>query len=492
MRRLDLWLWVGVLLSLYAGVRCAEAQSGGFCEATVYGVSTSAADNTAALTHALQACQGRTLHLAAGTYRFAPGQFVRGIFVPDATSIVGDGAGSTTLLISGPGNYDSFFWILDVSNVSIRGLTMEGNGTPYQAGSCTYDYGRAISIYANAALGRPVVNVSIASNLLRNFVGSGWISIYAAPHSGGVGTIPAGANISVQGNFFQSAPGNSVAPANPYCNSSAVQIFGGSTTPNVSNISIFANGFDTSYLKQGIIVYGSASEVTIAANSISGTGQKLPSGKDSSLYGIIIYQKDLPPNMIHVIGNKILDPFSCGIYVAAGRNVTIDGNAISGQIDTNDGIEPKGAICLNRMDNGHDGQSATILGNTITNSHVGISIARGTVPNVRQNSISQIRDGGIGIKIAADADSGVSLIDNNVSTTSQHVTGLFGSGTSPSLSIFDLFVTGAAYPTRWFRDPDGAQPICKFSDVGTIVGIFERNTSSLAFTARSVLSPNCH
>ncbi|HLW24837.1 MAG TPA: right-handed parallel beta-helix repeat-containing protein [Steroidobacteraceae bacterium] len=481
-----------MLMGLCAGVRCAEAQSGGVCEATVYGVSTSSTDNTAALTNALQACQGRTLHLAAGTYRFAPGQFVRGIFVPDATSIVGDGASTTTLLISGPGNYDSFFWIVDVSNVSIRGLTLQGNGTPYQAGSCTYDYGRAISIYANAALGRPVVNVSIASNLLRNFVGSGWISIYAAPHSGGVGTIPAGANISVQGNFFQSVPGNSVAPGNPDCNSSAVQIFGGSTTPNVSNISVFGNGFDTSYLKQGIIVYGSANEVTIAANSISGTGEKLPSSKDSSLYGVIIYQKDLPPNFIDVIGNKIIDPFSCGVYVAAGRNITINGNTISGQIDTNDGIEPKGAICLNQMDNGHDGESATVLGNTITHSHVGISIARGRVPNVRQNTISEIPAGGIGIKVAADAGTSISLIDNSVSSTSQHVTGLLGSGTSPSLSIRDLFVTGAAYPTRWFRDPDGAQPICKFSDVGTIVGIFERNTSSLAFTAQSVLSPDCH
>jgi hypothetical protein len=480
-----------VVLGLGTGIGRSEAQTSGVCEATAYGLSTSAADNTAALTSALQACGGRTLHISAGTYKFSPAQFIRGIVIPGATSIIGDGAAATTLAVTGPGNYDSFLWIRDASNVSIRGLTLQGNGVPYQAGSCTYDYGRAISIYSGPGASAPVTNISVASNLVRNFTGSGWISIYAAPGSPGIGTIPAGANISIEGNFFQSSPGDSPAPGNPNCNSSAVQIFGGDTVPNVVNVTISANGMDASYLKQGIIVYGSASQVTIAANSISETGQKLPANKDSSLYGVIIYQKELPPNLINVVGNQILDPFSCGVYVAAGRNITINGNRVSGQIDSNDAIEPKAAICLNQMDNGHDGQPATILGNTITGSRIGIAIAEGTVPNVRQNSISQIPSGGIGIKIVADHATSVSLIDNSVSTLGTNVSGLLGNGTPSSLAIVDLFLTGTAYPSRWYRDPSGAQPVCNFSDVGSFRGVFQRTAAAQTFTAQTRFSMSC-
>jgi hypothetical protein len=174
---------------------------------------------------------------------------------------------------------------------------------------------------------------------------------------------------------------------------------------------------------------------------------------------VIIYQKELPPNMINIVGNQILDPFSCGVYVAAGRNITINGNRISGQIDSNDAIEPKAAICLNQMDNGHDGRPATILGNTITGSRIGIAIAEGTVPNVRQNSISQIPSDGI--------------------------------GTPSSLAIVDLFLTGTAYPTRWYRDPSGAQPVCNFSDVGSFRGVFQRTAAAQTFTAQTRFSMGC-
>src|SRR5271169_98841 len=65
------------------------------CEATQYGLSATQPDNTAALQSALSACAGRTLHVAAGTYRFAPALafpesngFGIGISVPGGTAIV--------------------------------------------------------------------------------------------------------------------------------------------------------------------------------------------------------------------------------------------------------------------------------------------------------------------------------------------------------------------------------------------------------------------
>jgi hypothetical protein len=486
-----LLLLLCVLIGLDA-LSPSMAQSSSLCEATTYGVSTSLADNTAAFSAALLACKGHTMHVRAGSYRFAPGQFVAGIVVPDATSIVGDGAAQTTLQITGPGNYDSFFWIRNASNVSIRGLTLRGNGVPYRAGSCVNDYGRAISIVSDAGKSSPATNISIASNVLINFVGTGWISLFAAKGSPGIGTIAAGANVTIEGNFFQSAPGNAVAPDNPNCNSAGIELFGAGLAANIVNVLVSANGFDAGYLKQGIIVYGSASQVVLSANSISGAGHDLTLPKDSSLYGVLIYQKDIPPTDVKVLGNNIPGAHSCGIYVAAGRNITISGNTISGQADTNDDIEPKGAICLNHIDNAYDGSYAPITGNTISSSNIGISVSVGSVPNVSQNSIASIPFGGVGIKVKADSTTTVSFSENSVSSSASNVSSFIGFGLPASTSITDLLQTGVAFPLRWYHDTSAAQPFCNFSDVGSISGVLVRANASLAFTAQNAFLPTCH
>ena len=79
-QRIFMAIVAGAILNLEVFAPAA-AQTAAGCEAGAYGLSTSLDDNTAALTRALQACRGRVLHVRAGTYRFLPGQFIRGIFM---------------------------------------------------------------------------------------------------------------------------------------------------------------------------------------------------------------------------------------------------------------------------------------------------------------------------------------------------------------------------------------------------------------------------
>src|ERR1700722_17193764 len=155
------------------------------CQAAEHGVDTALPDNTAVFQAALHACAGRTMHVAAGTYIFAPALayadtngFGNGITIPDRTSIIGDGRGRTILQIKGPGNYAFFFWVHDAGNLSISQLTLAGNNVrnpapPAGEPACYYDYGHAIFIQSTA---RPIDHISIDGNEFVSFTGSSWIT----------------------------------------------------------------------------------------------------------------------------------------------------------------------------------------------------------------------------------------------------------------------------------------------------------------------------
>ncbi|HTL91652.1 MAG TPA: hypothetical protein VL176_04860, partial [Steroidobacteraceae bacterium] len=104
----------------------AAALLGGFaldagaqqCEASAHGMRPGA-DNLAALTEALKACAGKTLHIAAGTYELNPNGFATGVTVPSGTTLSGDGPDQTVLRIGSGGNLQAMLWIRNASNVTV-------------------------------------------------------------------------------------------------------------------------------------------------------------------------------------------------------------------------------------------------------------------------------------------------------------------------------------------------------------------------------------
>jgi len=488
-----------------SGVTGGGAVGVNMCEAPQYGVSTSLADNTAVFQAALLSCADRTMHVPTGTYTFAPALaysdtngFGPGITIPDGTSIVGDGAGKTTLKIEGPGNYVSFLWIQDASNVSISNLTLAGNNArnpppPAGAPACYYDYGRAISIQST---NRPVGNISITPTELISFTGTSWIDVLGGENAPGIGAV--GDPVTIDGNYFKSVPGNAVAPEQIDCPASAVAIQGlGPAFATVANVTVSGNVIDADYIKTGVAVWSGASHIKITNNTISnaGMGLPIPHNYSNGSYAILVYQHhSVPPATtvfvrpvaISILDNEIVSPYSSGIYIAGGRSVRIVGNFITGQIDTYDVTEPRGAIALNYLNNEFEGEQTPVSDNNIRDSAIGISIAGGVLPIVDLNVIESIPSGGLGLKVAGGQFDGTALVltlTNTIITAlegASNVSSVVGFFPSAALRIDGLYQTGAAYPLRWYTNLVGTtqQPqvnYCSFRAFGSISRVFTRD-----------------
>jgi hypothetical protein len=383
--------------------REASAQSG--CEATQYGMSAGASDNTAAFKSALMACAGKSIHIPQGAYTFSPHGFDNGIFIPDNTNLVGDGSegqAATVLLIADTGTFASFLWIRDTSNISIKGIRFEGS--TYDSGCARgLTYGHAISVYSTAGSRAAVENVHITGNVFHNFNGQSWITMNAADRSPGIGLH---SEIAVSKNAFLSDErlrGGCAGSGGIGYPVFMVWLHGSDESGQgmVENISIASNTFQADYVKGAVVVWSDTARISIQNNSISNAGLGLPPAPKTELgrYAIAVYNSahekpGLWPDDVQIVNNTIVNPVSCGIYVAAARNLDISRNKISGQTDRFDGTLPKAAIALNHA------FVRTVDGNELANNYTGITVVAGDVA-IKENRIS-VPPGGIRTKIFRD------------------------------------------------------------------------------------------
>lgn len=359
-------------LALFAPPAIADQ----ICEASDHGMRAEAEDNTAALADALKACAGKTLHIAAGTYRLAPNGFAAGLTVPGDTTIAGDGADRTVLKIAGTGNFQGLLWIRNVSHVTIRGIRFEGS--TYESG-CTrhLDYGHAVYLFSDAGDHPSVEGVEIADNEFRDFNGQSWITINAADGSPGIGHRNL---ISIKNNVFDSDAnlrGSCAGTGGIGYPAAMIWVHGSdkSGQGTIENVSVASNTFNAGYIKSAVAIWSGTAHISVQYNKINDAGARLPPAPGTELgrYAISIYnsaheQPGLHPDDVSVIGNQILNPVSCGIYVAVAQNLRIEHNRISGQIDRFDGTLPKGAIALN-----HASRVNSLTDNELSNNYIGIS-----------------------------------------------------------------------------------------------------------------------
>jgi hypothetical protein len=373
------------------------------CEAAEHGMHPGQSDSTAALSKTLTECAGRVVHVPGGTYLFAPSGFAVGVSVPAGTSLLGDGAeGSqaTVFRVAPTGNFQALLWIRNVSNVSIRGINFEG--TPYQSGCVRHlDYGHAIYVRSDAGQAQSVENVDISNDRFRDFNGTSWITVDAAEASPGVGER---SSVTVSNNVFESdasLTGGCAASLSMADTAAMISLHGSdkSARGTIRNVVITSNMLHAGYVKEGIEVWSGAMNIDIAGNSISDTGLQLPwrPGTELGRYAIVIYdsaheQPGLHPSSIQVTGNTIVNPVSCGIYVAVGNNIEISANRISGQRDRFDGTLPKGAIALNHAEGVIDVRDNELAGNYIGVSSVSSPLKMGA------NRID-VPPGGLGTKV---------------------------------------------------------------------------------------------
>ena len=363
-----------VLLGAFAHQAGAQA----VCEATDHGMRADSSDNVAALTKTLVECAGQRIHFAHGTYTFSPTGLAAGFTVPANTALTGDGSQGphqTVFRIAASGNFNALLWVRNVSNVSIAGIRFEG--TTYESG-CTrhLDYGHAIYVQSDSGQRHSVESVHIANNAFHDFNGQSWITINAADGSPGVGLH---SEIALNNNLFDSdanlsggcaATGGIVYPV------VMVWLHGADKSAHglVSNVSVASNTFNAAYVKGAVASWSGTNRISVQNNQIHDAGQRLPPAPGTELgrYAIVVYNSahELPglkPETVWIVGNEITNPVSCGIYVAAGMDLEISRNRISGQSDRHDATLPKGAIALNHA------AKVRAKDNELSNNYLGIS-----------------------------------------------------------------------------------------------------------------------
>ncbi|MBS0379616.1 MAG: right-handed parallel beta-helix repeat-containing protein [Proteobacteria bacterium] len=377
---------------------CAAANAQETCEASDHGLRADAADNSTAFTKLLADCKGRTIHIAAGTYTFAPTGYAVGFAIPTGTTLQGDGPQATVLAVAAGGTYQGFLWVRNASNVVIRGLRLEGS--PYDSGCHKhFDYGHAIYVRSDSNQSAPVENVSVTGNEVHNFNGTGWIDVNASENSPGMSAVSITNNVLVSdANLAGGCAGTGLMSDV----AAMISVHGPDNTPQgglIRGTVIANNTLESAYVNKGIAVWAGTYGTTVHANLVKDTGLRLPRGPSPELgrYGIMVYNSAAHgngqvPQQVDITDNTIQDAVSCGIYINTAGPLRITGNKISGQTDRYDGTLLKGAIALNH------GMGVVLQDNELSNNYIAISSIYTTGLQMGSNNIS-VPPGGMRTKI---------------------------------------------------------------------------------------------
>jgi Right handed beta helix region len=386
------WLAISALL-LCTWALQGHAQAA--CDAASFGLNANAADNSAALTKVLAACAGKKIQLAPGTYWFRPSGYVQGFMVANGTVLEGAGADTATptvFRVADEGTFASMLWVRNASHVAIRGIRFEGSHFDSGCGR-GLDYGHAIYLQSDTAVPAGVEDVVIAGNVFKNFNGLSWVTLNAREGSPGIGV---NSLITIDKNSFLSDAGLVGGCGNLGIGYSVamISIHGANESAQgmIENVSVSANRFEAAYVKQAVAIWSDTARINVQYNTIRAVGRGLPPASgELGRYAILIYDSayanpGLHPSDVHVVGNTIEDPVSCGVYVVVAHNLEISGNRISGQRDPHDVTLPKGGIVMNHAD------ESVVSGNDLRNNHIGIAAVAGSV-RIENNTIVPPADG---------------------------------------------------------------------------------------------------
>jgi hypothetical protein len=361
-------------------------------------------------------CSVATITVPAGTYEFIPRGPEAGIYLGSNLSLRGDGAGRTILSVSdrnANSNFASLFWARNQDNISISGITFVGNNVPIYDGN-----GRALNSYGSALiiaidsgdsmpeLGTPrdLAHFIVEDCSFRNFNAAAWISVINYSTTFKID------DVRLIDNEFVSYEKNAVNPSSVGYVSNAISIMGSMTSADglVTKIVVSGNSINARYIKGGIAIWSGVLGATIEGNTIVDAGSAAYIPNNRGAYAINVYNNayyhdaahadgapmgGTRPDDVHIKGNNILHPRSCGVYVASAGRVWIVDNVISGQSDPEYESLPKGAIAVSQP------SDAVVTGNKISSSFIGLAFYRGNHGVIRStgNTVDNVMPRGFAI-----------------------------------------------------------------------------------------------
>lgn len=288
--------------------------------------------------------------LGSGHYAIASATMGNLYITRDRVTLEGDGAKIT---VTGSTVTSFLFGSQGCNFITYRGISFVGNS---QANA--YANGVAIAFTSDNTNGN-ASNLLVENCQFANFKGDYWIWVES------LGTTTTLGDIFIRNNVFTSQTGNTRGPSNVAISSAAIGILNVNTDLNYPtiNVQVTGNTIYADYIKTGVLLFAGIQEFWVQNNLIYNAGQQGIS-EDSGAYAILLYQNNGNTNGQNgvVTGNRIVSPFSIGIYVANRWTGTIiANNEITSQgTDNEDATLPKGGIALNGC------VGVSVIGNTIT------------------------------------------------------------------------------------------------------------------------------
>ncbi len=408
-------------------------------------------DDSAALARALTSlAANQTLEFPCGVYSIASAT-VMPVITAAACTIRGEDA-----VIQITGTTANVLFMFQNCGGKVEGIRFNGivPTSGLGMGDVTYQGYQPILFNMTGALAGNLAGFTVTKCLFYNFGCQYWVRI--SNQSSYEVT-----DVNISGNTFISATGNAVAPASISAAAGFIGLVGltSGTSGVIRRVIIANNNMDSSYIRTGIYIYSSISNVTINGNVIDYTSTVSPISADCGAYAILLYRLaggGASPTGVTITGNIIRSPKSAGIYCQTATNVAIAGNVISGVTDVTDATIPKGGVAVNGSSH------VSITGNKIEDCTRGIMLVGGSsYVDILANKITTSVNSALCVKMVGQ-NSNINLNSNSLDATGTTTTSIFIQGTS-ALNISNIDIANnkiyGTFATVYYYTADATQPV---------------------------------
>ncbi len=334
-------------------------------EAPYSAVGDGATDDTAAFTKAvsaLNAARGGTLHIPAGTYLLSSATLATMgshsiLITADDVTIRGDGAGQTKIQLAGTGEC-GFLLGRNIDNFRIQDLTFHGNGCHTPGNS---NITGSFVWWDNSTAAADRHGFQVERCQVENCKANAWI--YALGPEGHDAN-----DVKIRDNRFISLPGNTVSTETGV-SSAAVRLYAPRGKPNwLRDYEISGNYCEGRYIRLFFEAHYRVQKGSVHDNEIRDVGADLAT-KERQCYGICFYGN--ANSYASVYANRILRPYSCGVYAVNSNDLNLADNYITGQVDDADSTLLKGGYAIASCRN------VTIKGGKVEGCVMGVQIQPG-------------------------------------------------------------------------------------------------------------------
>lgn len=322
--------------------------------------------------------------------------------LPSGFRLIGDGPTESSLVLDGSAPV-TLISIVDAASVTVEGISFVGNSRERSA-----SFPGAIHLLATERANRALTDFNFNDLQFENFKSAAWCKA----ENFGTELL---SEINIKRNAAVSRSGNLRGPNQIGADNDVWAFCGNVHNPKglITKISIEDMVVHGEWLKCAVSFWSCVNSAQVKRLFATNIGKN--AAFDTASYAVKLYSnhwyvnsQDLWndrrffPDNIHVLDSTVIDARSAGVYFASAGRVVVQDSVFKGQNDRSNQTEPRGCIA------GPGCVELICEGNVIEDAFSGIDwypkVGNDSSAIIRDNSVTTIRDNGIGIKVRTTLD----------------------------------------------------------------------------------------